>query len=278
MRELSPRFSSSHASWCSPIQMWAIEQPWRPAERSLFTETPMPLVGALAAAALGALALVELGTLPGAALKVVVSSRARVPCSRRRWLGGRGRAYGPGGRGPPRVGAVAARLEPVGSIAYVGVPLWLWWRARRGALAALGLAGPVPWGAVWTGLAVGAFLGGHLLVSASRTLGVRLRLDDLVLAAVAYDLGANVPAAEAFFRARSSPRPASLAARRGGRAVHDRVRDALYARSLLPKSVELIVGAAFYLTLLSSANCCLFWWSGSLLPGAAAALVFLRGV
>src|SRR5260370_33663739 len=71
MRELSPRFSSSHASWCSPIQMWAIEQPWRPAERSLFTETPTPLVGALAAAALGALALVELGTLPGAALKVV---------------------------------------------------------------------------------------------------------------------------------------------------------------------------------------------------------------
>ena len=42
----------------------------------------------------------------------------------------------------------------------------------------------------------------------------------------------------------------------------------------LPKSVEVIVGAAFYVTLLAAANCWLFRWSGSLLPGAAAALVF----
>jgi hypothetical protein len=256
--------------------MWAIEQPWRPAERSLFTETPTPLVGALAAAALGALALVELGTLPGAALKVVgvVAGQGALLATALGWAGA-GARTGLVAVVLLGVGAVAATLEPVGSIAYVGVPLWLWWRARRGALAALGLAGPVPWGAVWTGLAVGAFLGGHLLVSASRTFGVRLRLDDLVLAAVAYDLGANVPAAEAFFRGALFGRAQRRWPLVAAVALSTTACVTRYMLDpLLPKSVELIVGAAFYLTLLSSANCCLFWWSGSLLPGAAAALVF----
>jgi len=236
----------------------------------------MPLVGALAAAALGALALVELGTLPGAALKVVgvVAGQGALLATALGWAGA-GARTGLVAVVLLGVGAVAARLEPVGSIAYVGVPLWLWWRARRGALAALGLAGPVPWGAVWTGLAVGAFLGGHLLVSASRTLGVRLRLDDLVLAAVAYDLGANVPAAEAFFRGALFGRAQRRWPLVAAVALSTTACVTRYMLDpLLPKSVELIVGAAFYLTLLSSANCCLFWWSGSLLPGAAAALVF----
>ena len=43
---------------------------------------------------------------------------------------------------------------------------------------------------------------------------------------------------------------------------------------LLPKSVEWVVGAVFYLTLLSAGNCWLFWWSGSLVPGVVSALVF----
>jgi membrane protease YdiL (CAAX protease family) len=258
--------------------MWAIEQPWRPAERSLVAETPAPLLGALALAVLGALALVELGALPEAALRVtgVAAGQGALLATALGWSGAGVRA-GVVAVALLALGAGAAALHPVGAVAYAGVPLWLWWRARRGAAGALGLAGPVPWGAVWAGLAVGAFLGGHLLVSVARTFGVRLRVDalDLVLAAVAYDLGANVPAAEAFFRGALFDR----AQRRWplGAAVALSTAACVTRYMLdprLPKSVEVVVGAAFYVTLLGAANCWLFRWSGSLLPGAAAALVF----
>src|SRR5947207_1848174 len=51
-------------------------------------------------------------------------------------------------------------------------------------------------------LAAGALLGAHLLVSASRTFGLHARLDHAaeVLGAIGYDVGANVLAAECFFR------------------------------------------------------------------------------
>lgn len=43
---------------------------------------------------------------------------------------------------------------------------------------------------------------------------------------------------------------------------------------LLPKTVEVMLGAIFYLALLSLASSGLLWWSGSLLPSLACALVF----
>jgi len=43
---------------------------------------------------------------------------------------------------------------------------------------------------------------------------------------------------------------------------------------LLPKSIELVVGAVFYLALLGLINCWLLWWSESLVPGLLSALVF----
>src|SRR3989442_782 len=43
---------------------------------------------------------------------------------------------------------------------------------------------------------------------------------------------------------------------------------------LLPKSIELVVGAVFYLALLGAINCWLLWWSESLVPGLLSALVF----
>jgi len=43
---------------------------------------------------------------------------------------------------------------------------------------------------------------------------------------------------------------------------------------LLPKSVELMVGAVFYLALLGAINCWLFAWSRSLVPGLASAAIF----
>src|SRR5439155_18457685 len=107
------------------------------------------------------------------------------------------------------------------------------WLARRGRLATLGLAGPVPGRALLAAVALGAFLGGPLLVSPSLTLGVRLRPDPGgVLSALAYDAGANVLAAECFFRGALFNRaPAPLVLRHGGRPRDGGVRGALSRRS-----------------------------------------------
>ncbi len=43
---------------------------------------------------------------------------------------------------------------------------------------------------------------------------------------------------------------------------------------LLPKSVELMIGAVFYLALLGAVNCWLLSWSRSLLPGLVSATIF----
>src|SRR5438128_6088651 len=119
--------------------------------------------------------------------------------------------------------------------------------------------------------------GGHLLVSASLTLGVHIRPvgGAGVLAALAYDAGANVLAAECLFRGALFNR----AQRRWSFATALLLATAAYVARylvdpLLPKSVEWVVGAVFYLTLLSAGNCWLFWWSGSLVPGVVSALVF----
>ena len=46
------------------------------------------------------------------------------------------------------------------------------------------------------------------------------------------------------------------------------------ADPLLPRQVEVMVGALFYLTLLGAVDCWLLWWSGSLVPGLLASLLF----
>src|SRR5262249_37035380 len=43
---------------------------------------------------------------------------------------------------------------------------------------------------------------------------------------------------------------------------------------LLPRAPEVILGTLVYVTLLGVINAWLLWWSGSLLPGLIAALVF----
>lgn len=258
--------------------MWAIEQPWRPDPRPLFAETPVRLLGGLAATGLATSVLVQLGALPAVCLQVVgvAAGHGALLATALAWAGAGARS-GLVGVGLLAVAAAAAVVSPLGALAYIGVPVWLLRRAKGGGLANLGLAGPVPWAAVWSGAAVGAFLGGHLLVSASRTFGVRLRLDalDLVLAAVAYDLGANVPAAESFFRGALFNRAQRRWSLGPALALSTVACTARYlVDPLLPKSIELIIGAAFYITVLGAANCWLFWWSGHLLPGSLAALVF----
>jgi hypothetical protein len=258
--------------------MWALDRPCPPPAQRLCADTPVPLLAALAAALTAALALERLAILPPDAVRIVgvAAGQGALLTTALAWAGCGARS-GLVGVVLLAGSATAATLGPPGALAYASVPLWLAWRARGGRLAALGLGGPVPRAALLAGALAGAFLGGHLLVSASLTLGVRLRTDTgaAVLSAVAYDLGANVPAAECFFRGALFNRAQRRWSFGAAVALSTSACVVRYlVDPLLPKSAELVAGAAFYVTLLSAVNCWLFWWSGSLVPGLAGALLF----
>src|SRR5436309_726621 len=90
-----------------------------------------------------------------------------------------------------------------------------------------------------------------------------------------HDAGANVLAAECFFRGALFNR----AQRRWSFTVAATLATTSYlvrylVDPLLPKSIELVVGAVFYLALLGAINCWLLWWSESLVPGLLSALIF----
>ncbi|PYM77626.1 MAG: hypothetical protein DME03_03910 [Candidatus Rokuibacteriota bacterium] len=258
--------------------MWALDQSSQPRAARLFADTPLPLLAVLAAGAAATWALVERGVLPPSALGVAgvtaghgallatALAWARVPSASGvlavAWLG---------------LAAWAAAHSPVGALAYLAPILWVAWLAGQGRLADLGLGTPVPLRAALAGAAVGALLGAHLLVSASRTFGLHARLDHAaeVLGAIGYDVGANVLAAECFFRGALFNRALgrwSFATAATGSTIAYIVR--YLVDPLLPKSAGLVVGAVFYLALLGVLNCWLFRWSESLLPGFLGALVF----
>ena len=127
------------------------------------------------------------------------------------------------------------------------------------------------------GLVAGAFLGIHLLVSASLTLGYAVRVLGLgqYLAAVAYDIGANALTAEWLFRGALFagwwqrwefwPAASLSTALLMGRYLVD---------PALPQTVEVRAGAVFYIALLGLSACALRAWSGSLVPGYLATVVF----
>lgn len=173
--------------------------------------------------------------------------------------------------------SVTARLHPMGALTYLLVPGLLLldaWRQPR--LRAIGLAGARPVHAA-AGLAVGAFLGAHLLVTASRTFGYRLQTGGLpaYLSALAYDVGANALSAEWLFRGVVF----SLLWRRWTFWSAALLTTALsLVRYLLdpalPHAAEARAGAVFYLGLVGLIACALRAWSGSLLPGYLAALSF----
>jgi len=174
--------------------------------------------------------------------------------------------------------ALAARWRAWGAVLYLAVPVVLGGiGARHPSLAAVGLGPPAAWRPAILGAAAGVLLGGHLLLSASRTFGYEMSFSPLAryLGALAYDVGANIPSAECFFRGvlfnraqRRWPFLAAAALSTGASLVRYLVDPAL------PHAVEIIAGALFYLTLLSAANCWLFWQSGSVVPGALAGLGF----
>ena len=258
--------------------MWVLDQPYTPRAERLFAGTPLTLLALLAAGAVAAVALVEVGVLPPRSLRVigVAAGHGALLAAALAWTGV---------SSPSRIVAVvllalaaaAAGLGPLGAFAYLLPTLWVLWLSACGRLTGLGLGTPVSPRTVVVAVLAGAGLASHLLISASRTLGVQVRVDHVsdVLAAIAYDLGANVLAAECFFRGALFNR----AQRRWSFAGAATIATAAYVLRyvvdpLLPKQVELVVGAVFYLALLGAINCWLLWWSESLVPGLVSALVF----
>lgn len=188
----------------------------------------------------------------------------------------------------PRYGAILiglllvvgtlANVSPWGALAYFAVPVavialrWL-----RPELDVLGVRGPNAWRPVVVGAGVGLLLGGHLLVSANLTLGHRVSLTPIsrYLAAIAYDIGVNVPVAECFLRGTLF---ASIQHRRPVAAAVGLSTAVAVVRYLIdpafPRSLETVAGAMLYLGALSAVSCGLFRWSASLLPGTVAGVLF----
>jgi hypothetical protein len=258
--------------------MWALDQPYVPRAERWLRDTPLALVAMLAAGVALAIFLVELAVLPAQTLRVVgvTAGHGALLATALAWAGVRARSC-VFAVVLLAVAATAAALGVAGAAAYLGPALWIFRLAVRGQLESLGLGTPVSPRGVATGVLVGAGLMGHLLVSASRTLGVHVRVDHLseVLAAIAYDVGANVLAAECFFRGALFNR----AMRRWSFAAASIVATGAYVLRylvdpLLPKSVALLAGAVFYLALLGAINCWLLAWSGSLVPGLVSATLF----
>jgi hypothetical protein len=176
------------------------------------------------------------------------------------------------------VAFVASRFEPWGSAAWLAAPLALAWECRREpALGRIGARQVPEARAVLLGLATGAFLGLHLLICASRTFGYVVRVASLgaYLAAVAYDAGANALSAEWLFRGALFShwwRQRGFWPAAGLSTTAGLIRYLL--DPALPRALEAGAGAVFYLALLGLAACGLRKWSGSLVPGYLATLVF----
>jgi hypothetical protein len=174
--------------------------------------------------------------------------------------------------------AACAVVTPWGCLAYLLPPFGVTLLAcRRPEFKRMGLAPCPDWRAVALGVAVGAFLGGHLLFSASRTFGYPVRLNPFApyLAGVLYDAGANVLSAECFFRGTLFNRWQRRWGFWAGALAATGLSVVRYlADPALPGRVEMLTGAVFYLALLSLSGCALLWHSGSLLPSLGAAFVF----
>ena len=168
-----------------------------------------------------------------------------------------------------------AALHPVGALGYLAVPVWLARLAGDGRLVRLGLGRPWPWGAVAIGAFAGFALALHLVTCASRTLGYGIRFDPAVfLPALAYDVGANIVSAELFFRGALLQHLWRRWRFGLALAVAAAATAARYCLDPFVLTTELRLGAAVYMTLLAILNGVLYRWSGSLLPGVAAAGIF----
>ena len=264
--------------------MWALEQPCPRRHSGIFANTPFALIATLGAGWLAVAGLAAAGWLVPTAVRVasITVVHGGLLAVALTWA-----AADTGASLPPRArvimialvaaGATAAALDPRAAIIHLAAPAWLAMLAGRGRLAGLGLGPDFPPSRVLIGAAIGGLLGGHLLVSASQTLGHPLRAEGWMplLGLWAYDVGANVLSAECFFRGalfNRLQRRWSFAAAATLATAASLVR--YLADPLLPRNVEVMAGALFYLTLLGAVDCWLLWWSGSLVPGLLASLLF----
>ena len=183
------------------------------------------------------------------------------------------------GAGALVLASLAARAPLAGALAYLLVPLVLARdvsRRRRG-LERIGWCAPREPQAILVGAAAGAFLGLHMLVTASLMLGYAISPPDRgrYLAAVAYDVGASALTAEWLFRGaifstvwhRWSFWPAAVVSTGGALARY-------FLDPALPRAIEVMAGALLYLSLLGLVCCALRAWSGSLVPGYLATVAF----
>lgn len=173
---------------------------------------------------------------------------------------------------------VATRVTVWGGLLYLVLPVRLLRAgARHRALRDMGVGLPTGFKPIALGLAAGAFLGAHLLISASLTFRYSIRMRDpgQYLAMVAYDVGASALSAEWLFRGalfslwwrRWEFWPAASAST--ALAVMRYLLD-----PALPATLEVRAGAVFYMTLLGYSSCALRASSGSLLPGYLATVMF----
>jgi hypothetical protein len=170
-----------------------------------------------------------------------------------------------------------SRVGGWGPLAYLAVPVAVCAEARgRAEFAAAGLAWPTLRAAA-LGVAGGAFLGIHLLITSSLTFGYLVRIDaaGAYWAAAAYDVGISALTAEWLFRGALF----STAWRRWAFAPAVGFSTALAVLRYildptLPATPEVWLGAALYGGLLGAAACALRAWSQSLLPGYLATVTF----
>ncbi len=163
--------------------------------------------------------------------------------------------------------ALAAVVHPAACLMSVLIPLWLWARAPHAAVGPRYIA---------IAVVIGGALGGHVLLTAALTLGYHAVVDvPRAVSWLAYDAGVSVPATEYFFRGalfdraqRRWPMPVATALSASLGVIRYLVDP------LLPMTAEMVMGTVFYAGLLGVANCWLFRRTGSVLPGAIAAVIF----
>jgi hypothetical protein len=253
--------------------MRALEEPLSREQPSLLQGTPLAALAGLAVA--WALAV---AALPDPAARVVglAAAHGALLGTAVAWAGGQpGRDRWAPVEAALVLGAAAAcaTLHLLGALAYVLVPGWLAWR-RAEWLDARAWR-PVP--AVAAGALFGFLLGAHLLVNTALTFGYRVRTGPLgeLAAWWAYDLGANVLAAELFFRGALFQRAYRRWSFAPAVAVSTAAAVVRYlADPLLPHAIGIAAGAAFYMAVLGAGNCWLVARTGSLGPSLAAAALF----
>jgi hypothetical protein len=248
---------------------------------SLLAGTPWTLLGALAAG-LGATAwLVEHGWAPPGALgpAAVACVHGALLATALGWAAvGRGWDPTPAALaivGSLALAAAAARVDGRLAVLYLLPPGIVAVQARGGRLAPVGLGQAVTPRVAALGVGAGGLLAAHLLLTVAGTFGYRLQPGPSAAVAWAYDVGANVPAAELFFRGALGnrlQRRYSLALAAAVATGTSLVR--YLADPQLPRAPEVLVGAVLYLSLLGVLNAWLLWLSGSVVPGLGAALVF----